>query len=261
MTRIPDEVSALLDDLVVNLALILGGNLVGIYLYGSLTQKAFNPERSDIDLIVVTQRDLSETQFKKVDAWLKRAAKSNPWTELLQIVFLLKDEVLTMNSKACLYQFGKLNRGSSDGNPIFWINILKSGVVLYGARPETFIPKITTEILYDALVREAGYLREEIVEKPDSEWRDVPKYRAYAVLTLCRILYSFAKGTIVSKPIAAKWAIKNVPEELREVILRSLDSDAGRPVDISIERISRFIEFTESTLSGKTAGVLPIDAG
>ncbi len=87
------------------------------------------------------------------------------------------------------------------------------------------------------------------------------KYRAYAVLTLCRILYSFAKGTIVSKPIAAKWAIKNVPEELREVILRSLDSDAGRPVDISIERISRFIEFTESTLSGKTAGVLPIDAG
>jgi len=246
MTRTPpNDVITLLDDLKVNLPLILGRNLVGIYLYGSLTQKAFNPERSDIDLIVVTQRDLSEAQFKKLYAWLKRAAKSNPWTELLQMLFLLKEEVLTMNSKACLYQFGKFNRGSSDGNPIFWINILKSGVVLYGARPETFVPEITSDTLYEALVREVGYLREEIVEKPDSEWRDVPKYRAYAVLTISRILYSFAKGTIVSKPKAARWAIRNLPEQWSDIIRQALASDAGQPEDIRLNKISQFINFAE----------------
>jgi len=143
MNPIPDQVTALLESLVTNLQRILGAHLFGIYLYGSLTQKAFDPERSDIDLIVVMRRDLSETQFKKLDAWLKRSVKSNPWTTQMQMLFLRRDEVLTMNAKACLYQFGKLNRGSSDGNPIPWINILKSGVVLYGDDPVTFVPKIT----------------------------------------------------------------------------------------------------------------------
>jgi len=103
---------------------------------------------------------LSDTQFKKLDAGLKRAAKSNPWTTCLQILFLPRDDVLTMNAKACLYQFGKLDRSSSDGNPIVWMNILNSGIVLHGARPGTFVPKFTPESLYEALVREVGYLRE-----------------------------------------------------------------------------------------------------
>jgi predicted nucleotidyltransferase len=45
---------------------LLGANLVGIYLYGSLTQRAFDPKRSDIDMIVVTRRDLSRRQFQDV---------------------------------------------------------------------------------------------------------------------------------------------------------------------------------------------------
>ena len=47
---IPAQVSALLHDLTEALPTLLGENLVGIYLYGSLTQGAFNPERSDVEL-------------------------------------------------------------------------------------------------------------------------------------------------------------------------------------------------------------------
>src|SRR5437016_13678567 len=106
MARIPAQVSALLQELTTQLPVVLGRNLVGIYLYGSLTQRAFNPKRSDVDCIVVTELDLSEAQFRKMGAWLKRAAESNPWTTRLQILFLIKNEILNMNSKACLYQFG-----------------------------------------------------------------------------------------------------------------------------------------------------------
>ena len=45
-------------------------------------------------------------------------------------------------------------------------------------------------------------MKNEISTKPHSEWRDVPSYRAYAVLTLCRIFYTFKEGTVVSKPRA-----------------------------------------------------------
>ena len=247
MAHIPTQVSALLQQLNAQLPVILGRNLVGIYLCGSLTQRAFNPKRSDVDCIVVTERNLSRAQFGKLGSWLARAAQSNPWTTRLQMLFLIRNEVLTMNSKGCLYQFGKLKRSGSDGNPIIWMNVLKSGVVLFGPRPESFVPAITSEILFQALERELNYLREEISEKALSEWRDVPSYRAYAVLTVCRILYSFRKGTIVSKPVATRWAIKHLPEEWSQIILQALEinnatGDEKRPA-ISLSRLRRFIDF------------------
>ncbi len=179
MAHIPAKVSALLRELAAQLPVILGRNLFGVYLYGSLTQSAFDPRRSDVDCIVVTRRDMSDAQFSRLGEWLKRSAESNLWVARLQMLFLNRDEVLTMDARACLYQFGVLNRGTSDGNPIIWMNVLKSGVVLYGPRPETFVPAITPQILFEALAREVGYLREEISEKPESEWRDVPHYRVY----------------------------------------------------------------------------------
>lgn len=56
MAHIPAQVSALLQGLTAQLPVIIGKNLVGIYVYGSLTQQAFSPKRSDVDCIVVTKR-------------------------------------------------------------------------------------------------------------------------------------------------------------------------------------------------------------
>lgn len=250
MGHIPAQVSSLLRQLTVQLPILLGRNLVGIYLYGSLTQRAFNPKHSDVDCLVVTHRDLSKAQFGKLDAWLAQTAVSNPWATRLQMSFLLRDKVLIMDSRACLYQFGRLERCRSDGNPIIWINVLKSGKVLLGPQAETFVPEITAEILFRSLVREVGYLREEFMEKVQSEWRDVPVYRIYAVLTLCRILYSFRKGTIVSKPRAARWALRHLPKEWHEIIHKALRPDGvGRRRSILLSRIKRFIRFAETQLS------------
>lgn len=248
MARVPAQVSALLEEIAGRLPFILGRNLVGIYLYGSLTQRAFDPTRSDVDCIVVTQRDLTDAQFRRLEAWLARAPESNPWAKRLQMLFLIRDEVLTMDSKACLYQFGQLARSGSDGNPIIWVNILESGVVLYGPPPDTFVPPITPEILFAALEHEVGYLREELIEKPKSEWRDVPFYRAYAVLTLCRILYSHRKGAVVSKKRAARWALKNLSEEWHELIRRALTPASEGPSTLPLPRIRRFIAFADRQL-------------
>jgi hypothetical protein len=242
-------VDALLRELAARLPAILGRNLVGVYVYGSLTQRAFDPRRSDVDCIVVTRRELSAAQFRRLGVWLRRAAESNPWAARLQMTFLLRDEVLTMDSKACHYQFGVLKRGGSDGNPIIWLNVLESGVVLYGPRPETFVPEVTDEALFEALVREVGYLREEISLKAESEWRDVPSYRAYAVLTLCRILYSFDRGGIVSKPRAARWALRHLPREWHALIRQAQKGDdAGGSEEIPLPHIEQFIAYADAHL-------------
>ncbi len=249
----------LLHDLTAHLPVILGRNMVGLYLYGSLTQRAFNPKRSDVDCIVVTERDLSDAQFRQLDAWLARTAAANPWAARLQILCLIKDQVLTMDARACLYQFGVFKRSGSDGNPIIWLNVLQSGVVLYGPQPESFVPAITPEVLFQALKREVGYLYEEISQKPESEWRDVPSYRVYAVLTLCRILYSFRQGTIVSKQRAAKWALKHLPVEWRKLVRQALAATAAEhTADLPLARITQFIEFVAAHLHAISAE--PADA-
>lgn len=120
------------------------------------------------------------------------------------------------------------------------------GVYLYGPPPETFVPPITPETLFAALEREVGYLREELIEKLESEWRDVPYYRAYAVLTLCRILYSHCKGAVVSKKRAAAWALKNLPEEWHELIRHALTPASEGRSALSLPRIRRFIAFADA---------------
>ena len=248
MGPVPARVSALLEDLTEAFRILLGENLVGIYLYGSLTQGAFNPERSDVDCIVVMHRELTDTQFNQLDGWFSRVGLENPWVARLQISLLLRDDILTTTAKGnCLYQFGRLSRVGSDGNPIIWMNVLENGIVLLGAPADSFVPPITSEMLLAALAREVRYLREEIVEKPDSEWRDVPTYRVYAVLTLCRILYSHMHGTVVSKPKAAEWALNALPDRWHAVIADARAADAGGSVEsLDLDTIARFIEFTDA---------------
>jgi hypothetical protein len=92
-------------------------------------------------------------------------------------------------------------------------------------------------------------LREEISQKSESEWRDVPSYRAYAVLTVCRILYSFRKGTIVSKQLAANRALKQLPQEWHEIILQALEADDAKLLpEIPLLRIKQFIAFGDAQL-------------
>ena len=102
-------------------------------------------------------------------------------------------------------------------------------------------------MFFQALERELASLREEISAK--HERRDVPMYRAYAVLTVCRILCSFRNGTIVSKPRAAKWAIKYLPEEYGEIIQQAMEFNyTSRESEISMKRIEQFIDFADTEL-------------
>src|SRR4030095_6117225 len=135
-SRVPAEAVSLLDQMTSHLPVILGRNLVGIYLYGSITNLSFNPPRSDIDCIAVTRSSVGENQFRRLRAWFENMAKTNSWTPRLQMSFLVKNQLLVSsdpsNLTSCLYQFGKLQRCGSDGNPLIWLDHLRVGSRLVG---------------------------------------------------------------------------------------------------------------------------------
>ena len=103
-------------------------------------------------------------------------------------------------------------------------------------------------MIHRALLREVGYLRREITD-PAGKWRRRTFYRAYVVLTLCRILHTDRKGTVVSKPPAAAWALRTLPIAWHSLILEAMASDDGEPASLPVSRITRFIEFTEKRLA------------
>lgn len=247
---VPARVAGTLRELCAALDRVLGAKLIGVYLYGSLTQQAFDAAHSDVDVLVVVERDLSDAQFRRLQAWLAEAALANPWMHRLQMQILVRGRLLREDPRGTLYQFGTLTRSGSDGNPIIWLNVLASGVALTGPRPETFLPPITAPMLSTALVRELEYLRAE-VSNPESPWRDQPFYRRYAILTLCRILYTHRTGRIGSKPEAARWALRFLPPRWH-LLLRSAAGFRTERRSPPLSRIARLIAFVGTQLTQPT---------
>ena len=69
--NIPSDLSDLLQMMAADFPAILRENLVGIYLWGSLTHEAFDETCSDVDCIAVTRRDIDDREFSELDVWFR----------------------------------------------------------------------------------------------------------------------------------------------------------------------------------------------
>ncbi len=67
VTQYP-EINKILDLLLSSASAVLGNQLVGMYLYGSLATGDFNLETSDIDFLVVTTSSLSDKTSADLEA-------------------------------------------------------------------------------------------------------------------------------------------------------------------------------------------------
>jgi Aminoglycoside adenylyltransferase, C-terminal domain len=199
---------------------ILRGNLVGVYLWGSLTYDAFDETCSDVDCVAVTERDLDDREFSELDLWFKNKAKRNRWVGRLDMRFVIDQEQIEKSSRCCgFYHYaGKLIRHGSDGNPIIWMNVALSGITLWGKDAKLIAPHVSDECLNDALLLELNYLRQDLTSNTGDRSDKAFIHNAYAVLTACRILYSAHHRTLTSKDQAYRWAMATVPPIWRPII-------------------------------------------
>ena len=218
--NIPQDLSNLLQAIASDFPVILGENLVGIYLWGSLTYDAFEEKYSDVDSIVVTTRDLNDREFSELDAWFQNQGQLNRWVQRIDMRFVIDHEFLDKASRCCgFYPYTpKLIRHGSDGNAIICMNIAHCGVTLWGKDAKLIAPSVSGRCLNDALLLELNYLQETLDSNLGDRSERAFIYNAYAVLTACRILYSAHHGTLVSKEQAYAWAIETVPDAWRSVI-------------------------------------------
>jgi hypothetical protein len=225
MTNIPKDLSDLLQAMTTDFPAILQANLVGIYLWGSLTYDAFDNNCSDVDCIGVTRRELNDREFSELDRWFKNKEKQNRWVGRVDLRIVIEHEFLDKTSRCCgfYHHKGKLVRHGSDGNPIIWMNIARSGITLWGKDAKLIAPRVSDQCLNDALLLELSYLREDLASNAGDRSDKGFVHNAYAVLTACRILYTAHHRALASKDQAYAWAMETVPPAWRAVIRAARD--------------------------------------
>jgi hypothetical protein len=220
------DVNAILHLLLTKTQAILGPRLVGYYLYGSLSLGDFDPASSDIDFLAVTNEELPDEVLESLSAMHADIAHSGlPYADYYEGSYIPRNALRSYDPANARHPTigvdWPFHVGEHGPNWIIERYIVREhGVVLYGPSPQTLIDPISIREL-QAAVRKQLKERWQSSLLTDPEWLRPRNYQAFAVLTLCRALYTLHDGTISSKPQAAAWAQERYPQ-WRPIIERSL---------------------------------------
>jgi hypothetical protein len=246
-TPYPD-VNAVLYVLLSDVQAILGNQFVGMYLYGSLASGDFVPQRSDIDFVVVTDGKLADETLLALEAMHAHIAASGlKWARKLEGSYIPQHMLRRYDPADGPYPYineGNFRVGRHGSDWIIQRHTLREqGVVLAGPAPRTLIQAVQPDDLRQGVL---GFLREwwaPMIHNPDPRLRG-SEYQAYAVLTLCRALYTLECGDVVSKSVAARWAQETIDARWRPLIKQAL----AWPDEAQLDHLSETLDFIRYAL-------------
>jgi hypothetical protein len=229
------EIDATLAALLSGSRSLFGDDLFGMYLSGSLAGGGFDSETSDIDFVVVTHGEIGMKMQAGLAALnLRIQASGSPWAAKLEGSFL-PVRVFEDFNPACA-SFPTIGMGGRYGLKHKGIEhalqrhmLREHGIALAGPEPKAFIAPVDAAALKaETLAVLHGWWRSQVDDPVRLERRG---YQAYAVLTMCRMLYTLETGAVASKPAAARWARPRIADRWRDVIDRAVVWRDGDGVD------------------------------
>jgi aminoglycoside adenylyltransferase-like protein len=245
------EINSVLQELLSGARAILGRRFVGMYLDGSLAIGDFEPDKSDLDFVVVNGGELSAETFRDLKTMHERIATgASKWTKELEGSYI-PQRALRHDRRPAAHPY--IDRGSAlamvHPERGYWVihrHILREhGMVLAGPPPRTLIDPVQPSELREAAV---GILREWWMPMlVDARLLQNSFYRCYAVLTMSRMLYTIRHGAIVSKPVAARWAEETLDRRWTLLIRDALAWSRDVPPDLN-ETLA-YIRFTCNTVT------------
>jgi len=206
------EVNELIELILSSLQSILGKKLVGLYLFGSLVIGDFDPRLSDIDLMAALTSDLDNREFEALRKMhIDFAQQHREWDGRIEVCYISLAALNTVRSRVS--QIARISPGepfhlreSSKEWLSNWYLVRGRGVTLFGPSPQAIIEPISKDEFIQTIKAHA---------RAWGEWIHDMHTRgglAYAILTMCRALYTCTNGEQVSKKQAALWAQQALPE-------------------------------------------------
>lgn len=254
------EIEALLGRLTDEIRRNSNDSLVGLYVYGSLVTGDFDKDRSDIDLLAVVDSDVEGDTFGRLDRMHARLVEDHPaWEDRIEVAYVPAPALWnfrTQTSQIAVVSPGEPFHLKAAGKDwlMNWYTVREVGVTLYGPTPRALIPEISQSEFVEAVREQAEVWREWVYEMR------TPGAQSYAVLTMCRALYTHTHGRQASKKQAALWAQAYLPQWAPLIQQSSHWLSEGRDEETGDEEgfyeTVRFVHDVAGRITGKGEGAL-----
>ena len=206
---------------------ILGNDLVGVYLHGSAAMGCFNAKKSDVDLIVVVERDIPDAVKREImDMAVALNARAPQKGIEFSVVrrdvcrpfvyptpFVLHFSVAHLNwYKVDPEDYVRKMNGTDVDLAAHFTVIRNRGICLYGEAIEDVFGEVDSKYYIDSIWNDVKDAETEIVTNP-----------TYVALNLCRVLAFMENGLVLSKKEGGTWGLKNLPEQYHGMVQQALD--------------------------------------
>lgn len=257
------DVNVVLEELLEAEKRVLGDQLFGMYLFGSLAYGDFD-RNSDIDVMVLTEGEISPPTFAALkemhdELGAANARRNSPWANQLEVSYLTRQNARRYDPADA--QHPHLDRGTGEqlhlhahARVIERYVLREHGVVLYGLPLKEWIDPISPDDLRRSMSEMAtDWLQPMLAEAVPFETRG---YQSYTVISCCRILYTRVKGAVASKPAAARWGFETLGVRWKPLIETALEGRQNPqlpPEAGDVAETLELVRFTVSEIKGAAA--------
>lgn len=222
---------------------ILNEALTGVYLHGSLAMGCFNPDRSDIDLILVINREMADRQkrrfMEEVVKWNLQAPKKGLELSVVReevcrnFIYPTPFELHFSPVHLKWWQedpegYIRDMKGADPDLAAHFTIIRKYGIALAGPAVEEVFGEVPREAYLDSIWQDVKNALEDVAEDP-----------VYVILNLCRVAAYVREDRILSKAAGGEWGLGRLPERYHSLIrdvLATYRSDEAKAIDPILAR-------------------------
>lgn len=261
---------------------LFGDNLTGIYLHGSAAMGCFQAQKSDLDLIYVVERNVTDAVklefLRHVAEWNGEAPEKGIELSMVKRQFcnpFVYPTPFELHFSLAHLQWYQENprdyvdrmKGVDRDLAAHFTIIGRYGIVLYGKPVHEVFGPVPREDYIDSIVSDIEEAKEDILEEP-----------VYVILNLCRVLAYLRGGKghgevplapsgessfmeppsekqasveppsaeqfILSKKGGGEWGLEHLPERFRGLLETALSCYRdGRSMAVRAEEAERFADY------------------
>jgi len=186
---------------------VLGGNVHSIWLYGSVVQDDFRLGWSDIDILALTRKRLTESQAQvlvRLRQTMAADSPDNPYYPLFEGVIANLSEYLSGTFSRLAY-WGTTGQRITDRykpDPFSQYELAKIGKSVYGSDDRSIFTVPGKKMLTEAV-----RVHYETIRKY-AQQTDERLYSCGWLLDICRSIYTLRNNDVISKTQAGIWALQ-----------------------------------------------------
>jgi predicted nucleotidyltransferase len=237
---------------------ILGKNLIGIYLHGSLAMGCFNFRKSDIDLLVLSSRTLTpriraalartllcpSNSPAPIEISVIKRADLRPWRHPCPYDFHYSEDWRTRFEQFLAdpaHTWAAPETGDED--LAAHITVLRArGQSLYGPPIATAFPEIPRSDYLDSVLGD--------VLSPEFGLTSATASPVYMILNACRTLAYLETGQIFSKAEGGAWPLENLPAAQCAIVQAALSAYRDN-AEMAVLELGKFQEWALKEIGRK----------